>query len=66
MSEPTGTITEKKCPKCKGGMPLYKVRALKAVTVVINKQKVHFSVDTTLHQCLRCKGFWRDDAKVKM
>lgn len=62
----TETITEKKCPKCKGGQPLYRTKVMKGLTVNINKQEVHFSVDTVLHRCVRCRGVWSDDGKVKL
>lgn len=65
MSE-TETITEKKCPKCKGGMPLYRTKVPKGWTVVINKREMRFSVETVLHRCVRCRGVWSDDGKVKL
>ena len=47
-----------KCPKCKGGQPLYQQFYKAPDEVEIDGMIYHIRVDTVLGLCVRCRGLY--------
>ncbi len=48
--------SDRTCPKCRGGQPLYKKILRPGDTYVIKGQRMNIQVETTIHECVRCRS----------
>lgn len=47
--------TDRTCPNCAKGQPLYRVKVKKGTMVKINGSMMKIDVDTEIFECVRCR-----------
>lgn len=52
-------MSDRRCPKCRKGQPLYKKRLRAGTTAVVEGQQMKIQVDVTVFDCVRCRGVFR-------